>query len=174
LHDGNVRWRRRAASDGNARSPARSPSRRDCAFLSVVRYRCLCRDRCRLSVTSSALRRAFDWWRVARVGGAALRPARSEPFLFMPRRQSARPRIALVADALRRRRLTRAADRYQKRLGQRGASHRRIAALLACAPESQTGGDGRARADRCCKARFPTARASNSGFAEFRTQSAVL
>src|SRR6476619_1449593 len=56
LHDGNVRWRRRAVSDGNPRSPAQSPSCRDCAFLPVVRYRCLCRDRCRLSVTSSALR----------------------------------------------------------------------------------------------------------------------
>jgi hypothetical protein len=48
-HDGNVHWRCRAVSDGN--SPARSPSCRDCAFLPVVRYRCLCRDRCRLSVT---------------------------------------------------------------------------------------------------------------------------
>ena len=55
LHDGNVRWRRRAVSDGNRRPPARSPSCRDCAFLPVVRFRCLCRDRCRLSVTSSAL-----------------------------------------------------------------------------------------------------------------------
>ena len=53
LHDGNVRWRRRAVSNGNPRSLARSPSCRDCAFLPAVRYRCLCRDRCRLSVTSS-------------------------------------------------------------------------------------------------------------------------
>jgi hypothetical protein len=66
LHDGNVRWRRRAVSDGNPRSPARSPSCRDCAFLPVVRFRCLCRDRCRLSVTPSARRCVFDWWRVAR------------------------------------------------------------------------------------------------------------
>jgi hypothetical protein len=66
LHDGNVRWRRRAVSDGNPRSPARSPSCRDCAFLPVVRFRCLCRDRCRLSVTLSPRRCVFDWWRVAR------------------------------------------------------------------------------------------------------------
>jgi hypothetical protein len=66
LHDGNVRWRRRAVSDGNPRSPARSPTCRDCAFLPVVRFRCLCRDRCRLSVTPSARRCVFDWWRVAR------------------------------------------------------------------------------------------------------------
>ena len=71
LHDGNVRWRRRAVSDGNPRSPARSPSCRDCAFLPVVRYRCLCRDRCRLSVTPSARRCVFDWWRVAAMNEAA-------------------------------------------------------------------------------------------------------
>src|ERR1700730_2575461 len=44
LRDGNLRWRRRAVSDGNPRSPARSPNCRDCAFL-PVRDRSLCRDR---------------------------------------------------------------------------------------------------------------------------------
>jgi hypothetical protein len=44
LRDGNLRWRRRAVSDVNPRSPARSPNCRDCAFL-PVRYRSLCRDR---------------------------------------------------------------------------------------------------------------------------------
>lgn len=45
LRDGNLRWRRRAVSDFNPLSPARSPSCRDCSFLPVVRYRSFCRNR---------------------------------------------------------------------------------------------------------------------------------
>src|SRR4029077_5550716 len=45
LRDGNLRWRRRAVSDFNPLSSARSPSCRDCSFLPVVRYRSFCRNR---------------------------------------------------------------------------------------------------------------------------------
>src|SRR4029077_2749860 len=45
LRDGNLRWRRRAVSDFNPLSSARSPSCRDCSFLPVVRYRSHCRNR---------------------------------------------------------------------------------------------------------------------------------